>query len=119
MNYWILEGNYLVFQANGYEVPLQYIFTQERLDLWVQCLSEKRWTTPEIIEEFIAISETWMAYHNWPSAANSVCHCLHCDLSNTPKSAEFQLGTIHDPSRHLSEPHVILPDADEQFQPVL
>jgi hypothetical protein len=64
MNYWKLDGNYLVFEPNGYEVPLQYIFTQKKLDVWVLCLSEKRWVTTEIINEFAAIATFWLTTNN-------------------------------------------------------
>lgn len=119
MNYWKLDGNYLVFEPNGYEVPLQYIFTQEKLDVWVLCLSEKRWVTPDVLQEFEAIAKVWMSHHSLSSAVSSVCCCPHCDRVGIPKSAEFLLETIHDHARHLSAPPVTLPDVNEQYQLVL
>ncbi len=63
MKYWRLEGTYLVFIELDYDVPLQFIFTEEKLSQWVQHLSEKRWGTPKVIDEFFNAASTWMIQH--------------------------------------------------------
>ncbi|BAB78357.1 hypothetical protein ACN23B_28335 (plasmid) [Anabaena sp. FACHB-709] len=78
MNYWKLDGNYLVFQPNGYEVPLQYIFTPEHLVIWVLCLSEKRWGTPLVIGEFLTTANSWMLKHTRLCSSIAICNCPHC-----------------------------------------
>jgi hypothetical protein len=63
MKHWRLEGTFLVYIKHDYDVPLQYIFTEEILANWVQHLSAKQWCTPEVIDEFFTAASAWMIQH--------------------------------------------------------
>jgi hypothetical protein len=104
MHYWKLDGNYLMFQPNGYEVPLEYIFTPERLAVWVLCLGEKLSSTSEVINEFLTTANGWMLKHSRLCSSIAICEISHCICTDIPQVALLVESKWRSPTSSCTTP---------------